>query len=150
MRKSIFWLSYANEGKIPPEIGTFGDFFGVQTLDLSINELTGTPSLPLSLAFSMKEKACFPYPLSYQSDRVTCFLYILAEFCIPAGLGDFVVLSFDCASHRMTCLTASCCLAVLFSCYLLADAEASEQALQKELPKCTIFVWETPATQKKR
>ncbi len=40
------------------------------------------PSLPW-LAFNMKEKACFSYARSYQSDRVTCFLYELTEFCIP-------------------------------------------------------------------
>ncbi len=37
----------------------------------------------LWLAFNMNKKACFPYALSHQSDRVTWFLYILTGFCIP-------------------------------------------------------------------
>ena len=44
VRKNDF-LPFLCKGNIPPEIGTFGDFFGVQVLDLSRNELTGTPSL---------------------------------------------------------------------------------------------------------
>jgi hypothetical protein len=44
VRKNDF-LPFLCKGNIPPEIGTFGDFFGVQVLDLSGNELTGTPSL---------------------------------------------------------------------------------------------------------
>ncbi len=55
----------------------------------------------------MNEKACFPYALSYQSDRVTCFLYDLTEFCIPISKGDLFVLSFDNTSYRMTCFTVS-------------------------------------------
>ncbi len=31
----------------------------------------------------MNEKACFPYALSYQSDRVTCFLYVWLGFVYP-------------------------------------------------------------------
>ncbi len=50
----------------------------------------------------------------------------------------------------MTCLTAYCCLAVLFSCYSLADTKASEQALKKKLPNCGIYVWETSETQQQQ
>jgi hypothetical protein len=38
--KMMFYLSYV-KGNVPPELGTFGDFFGVQMLNLSENQLTG-------------------------------------------------------------------------------------------------------------
>jgi hypothetical protein len=43
-RKNDF-LPFLSKGNVPPEIGTFGDFFGVQTLNASGNQLTGIPYL---------------------------------------------------------------------------------------------------------
>ena len=33
----------------------------------------------------MKENVCFPYARSYRNDSVTCFLYVLTEFCVLSG-----------------------------------------------------------------
>jgi Leucine-rich repeat (LRR) protein len=73
------WVLYAL-GPIPAELGRL---VNLQNLNLSWNKLTGIPSLSPWRAFNMKEEACYPYARSYQSDRVTWFLYVLTEFCIP-------------------------------------------------------------------
>jgi hypothetical protein len=59
------------------------------TLPLNMGELANIESLVLddcSLTGKYsctEEQACFPYAILYQSDRVTCFFYVLTEFCMP-------------------------------------------------------------------
>ena len=65
-----FDLSYA-KGNVPPEIGTFGDFFGVQTLNLSHNELTGSPSLFPLTCIQYEGIGLRSSVKSYQYDGVT-------------------------------------------------------------------------------
>ena len=52
-----------------------GELANIERLNLSYCSLTGKYSY-------MEEQACFPYAISYQSDRVTCFLYVLTDVCI--------------------------------------------------------------------
>jgi hypothetical protein len=76
----MFWLSFIYPGPIPAELGQLAK---LKNLNLRNNILTGNHPFFSWLAFNMNKKACFPYALSYQSDRVTWFLYELTEFCIP-------------------------------------------------------------------
>ncbi len=78
----MFWLGFLYPGPIP---AAWGRLANLELMSLGDNQLTGTPSSlsPAWPAFNMKKKACFPYPLSYQYDRVTWFLYVLTAFCIP-------------------------------------------------------------------
>jgi hypothetical protein len=55
-----------------------GELTNIERLDLSNCSLTGKYSY-------MEEQACFPYAISYQSDRVTCCFYFLTVFCILSG-----------------------------------------------------------------
>ncbi len=57
-------------GPIPVELGKLAN---LRELDLEGNKLTGIPySLFPVKVINLREEACFPYALSYQSDSVTC------------------------------------------------------------------------------
>ncbi len=60
-----------------------GQLANLKDLYLNENQLTGTPSLPHMTCLQYQGIGLRSSVKSYQSDRVTWFLYLLTEFCIP-------------------------------------------------------------------
>jgi hypothetical protein len=75
------WVSYT-PGPIPAELGQLAN---LQELYLDRNQLTGTPSLFPLICLQYYGIGLLSSVKSYQNDSVTCFLYVLIEFCILSG-----------------------------------------------------------------
>jgi hypothetical protein len=126
------WVLY-NSGTIPAELGLLAK---LERLYLYKNQLTGTPSLFPLTCLQYQGIGLRSSVKSYQYDSVTWFLYVLAGFYIPQvpSLPNLA---------NWSNLTAFCCFALLFSCYLLAGTAEAKEALKAELPFCQILIVNT-------
>jgi hypothetical protein len=135
----VFWLGFVYPRSHSGWIGRIGEFEGAVFIRKPAYRYSIL--LPPDLSLILRHRLAFSSEI-VQSDSVTCFLYILNDFCIPVGWSDLFVLSFDCALYQT--------YRMLFSCYSLAGTEASKQALKTNLPKCNIRAWETSETQQQQ